>query len=158
MNNTLLADIDIRPLSIFYFERIWENLNEAHVSHYFFCGNKPLKSTFYKELSNSLGWVALYQNRFVGLVQIYFNQLSYFVCHDYQGKGIGRVIVSQVHNLMTDRADIRELKAVIIRDNIPSVKVIENIGYQLDRVYYSNALRQTLLHYHFDYSSMAFRS
>jgi len=68
----------------------------------------------------------------VGMVQFDGDELNYFVSPSYWRRGYGTEVVETCCRVLARVLNLKHLRASVIRENVPSRRILENVGFKFD--------------------------
>jgi len=81
-------------------------------------------------------------NAFIGVLLLkvdLYNVSSYemtiYLKKEYWGKGYAKEMISSIYSIIFDELGIKNLRGYIMENNIASSKVLENLGFELEKIF-----------------------
>ena len=94
-------------------------------------------------------WAILVDNKVIGSVGVFRKdnihyqtaEIGYYIAEEYWGNGIMTKVITEVCNYIFNETDIIRIFAEPFAYNIPSCKVLEKAGFELEGILRNNAIK-----------------
>lgn len=94
-------------------------------------------------------WAILVDNKVIGSVGVFRKdnihyqtaEIGYYIAEEYWGNGIMTKVIKKVCNYIFNETDIIRIFAEPFAYNIPSCKVLEKAGFELEGILRNNAIK-----------------
>lgn len=94
-------------------------------------------------------WAILVDNKVIGSVGVFrkdnihykTTEIGYYIAEEYWGNGIMTKVIKEVCNYIFNETDIIRIFAEPFAYNIPSCKVLEKAGFELEGILRNNAIK-----------------